>query len=124
MAEDQNDEQELLTAAQIAAADDVEFKTIPTWVINGKQGYSRIRSLSAEDFIVWQEANEGTAKRNAGLRIIIKSLVDKEGNPVGDDKMLEMLKKKSHRVTDNIIAEILKLNGLKIKGEETKEKNV
>lgn len=101
---------------------DIEYARIPgfrsdTSIVIG--------SLSAGDLIEWSEANEGEAKRNAGLRLIAKSLVD--GNPdedegakgvrISSDKDLGKLRAKSHKVTERIVKAILKLNGMTVKGD-------
>lgn len=111
------------TPEQFASADeflnekDVEFATVPSAVTGGKP--LRIRSVTAGDIIEWSEANEGEAKRTAGLRLIIKSVVDGAGNLQLTDKNLEQLKNKTHKNTENIVKAILKLNGMQVKGQTT-----
>jgi len=107
---------------EIAATNDVEYKYIKDAWGPGKG--IRLQSLTAGDFIEWNEANESEAKRTAGLRLIIKSSVDADGKLMMTDKHLGMLRNKSHRLTENIIWEILTLNGMKLKrpaGEEIKK---
>ncbi len=56
--------------ADILDAKDVEYATIEGFT---KDKPFRIGTLSAGDLIEWSEANEGEAKRTAGLRLICKS---------------------------------------------------
>ena len=112
-------EDKILSMADVLAADDVEFAMIPGF----KAGeVFRIQSLTAGDLIVWSEANEGEAKRTAGLRLIVKSLVDGNGKRIADDTHIAVFRKKSHKVTERIVREILKLNGMTV-AQDAKEKN-
>ena len=105
-------DEKILSIDDIIAADDKEFATIPGF----KAGeVFRIQSLTAGDMIEWSEANEGEAKRTAGLRLIVKSLVDATGKRIATDEHIGTLRKKSHRVTEGIVKEILKLNGMTVK---------
>jgi hypothetical protein len=85
-----------------------------------------IQSLTAGDLIEWSEASEGSEqKRLAGLRLIIKSVVDGEpgtdpgaqGKVLMDESHLGLLKKKSHKKTEAVVKAILKLNGMRVKGD-------
>ena len=82
--------------------------------------FIRIGSLTAGDLIEWTEANEGEAKRTAGLRLITKSIVDSNGNRIGTVRDIPKLREKSHAITERIVRGILKLNGMRVKGEEIK----
>lgn len=75
----------------------------------------RIGSVNAGDMIEWSEANEGEAKRTAGLRLIVKSLVNAKGERIGSDKDIPKLRVMRHNVTERIVKEILKLNGMSVK---------
>lgn len=100
---------------EISAATDEEFAVITGFQPGQK---FRIGSLTAGDMIEWSEANEGEAKRTAGLRLICKSLV---GPPPEnkryalDAKNIAVFRGKSHKVTERIVREILKLNGMGLK---------
>lgn len=86
----------------------------------------RIGSLTAGDLIEWTEANEGEAKRTAGLRLITKSLVGPAPGNVryADDlKNIPLFRKYSHKVTERIVKEILKLNGMNVKTPQAEGKN-
>jgi len=105
------------TMDEMLAAPDVEYAVIEGW-----NGQIRIGSLTAGDMIEWSEANEGEAKRTAGLRLIVKSIVNSQGTRIGTEKHIATLRTKSHKVTEKIVREILKLNGMNVKvGEEPKK---
>lgn len=93
-------------------ADGIEYKEIQGW------GGSTIRigSLSSADMIQWVEENDDKVKqKDAGLRLIVKSLVDTNGGRVdeGDrDRMLKAIQKKNARENGRIVREILDFNGL------------
>lgn len=121
------EEERILSIEETLAAEDVEYKTIPTWMVKdatGKlvQGYTRIGSLSAEDVIEWRDTLEGPAKKTMGIRLLVNSLVDKDGNRIGTQKHYEAFKKKSNAIMERILEQIVKLNGMTIKAAE-KEKN-
>ena len=78
----------------------------------------RIGSVTAGDMIEWSEANEGEAKRTAGLRLITKSLVGPEpGNLryADNPKNIAAFRGMRHKETERIVREILKLNGMTVK---------
>lgn len=95
---------------EIFETNDVEYDTIEAW---GKQ--VRIVSLNAEDFIEWQEANDTSAKKTAGIRLFIKCIVNSKGQHIGNPKDIEKLKKKSVREILKVVKQILKMNGLETK---------
>lgn len=121
-------EKHILSMDEMLEPEDVEYAEIPTWKYKNpetgytEQGYTRIGSLSADDIIDWREENEGPAKRNMGIRLLVKSLVDKDGNRIGTAKDYEKFKKKSNAIMERILAEIVKLNGMTVK-QETAVKN-
>jgi len=86
----------------------------------------RIGSVTAGDIIEWSEANEGEAKRTAGLRLITKSLVGPApGNIRYADKSEYIAKFRTmrHKETERIVKEILKLNGMNVKAEAEAKKD-
>jgi len=98
-------------------ASEVKYNTIPGFK-DGKM--INIGSVSAGDMIEWTESNEGEAKRTAGLRLITKSLVGskEKGYPrISSDKDIPKLKTMRHDVTERIVKEILKLNGMNVKAD-------
>lgn len=78
----------------------------------------RIGSVTAGDMIEWSEANEGEAKRTAGIRLITKSLVNSHGVRISSDKDIPRFKTMRHNVTERIVKEILKLNGMTVKQDK------
>lgn len=90
-----------------------------------------IASLSAGDMIEWSEANEGPAKRTAGLRLIVNSVVDGEpgvdegatGKRIMDDTHIALLRKLPHKTTENVVRAIIVHNGMNVKldGEVKKD---
>lgn len=102
----ENDAHVFESVDDMLAAEDVEYATIPGW-----NGTIRVGSLTAGDMIQWSESNEGEAKREAGLRLIVKSLVNSRGQRIGNEKHIPLFRAKSHKVTESIVKAILKLNG-------------
>ncbi len=111
-----------LSLSEIEAGGQREYATVPGF----KAGtVFSIGSLTAGDMIEWSEANEGEAKRTAGLRLITKSVVDgipgkhegAKGVNIMNDEHIAMLRKKPHRMTEDIVKGILRLNGMKVKDD-------
>lgn len=119
-----------LSIDDIASGGEVEYAKIPGF----KPGQSvYIGSITAGDFMEWQEAGEGEAKKTAGLRLIVKSLVDgipnvtklkdgsfATGKRIANDSHIGMLRGKPFKWTESTIASIVKLNGMNAKGSVTK----
>lgn len=90
-----------------------------------------IASVTAGDMIEWSEANEGEAKRTAGLRLIVKSVVDGEpgvdegarGARILDDTHIALLRKLPHKGTESVVKAILKLNGMNVKADADAKKD-
>ena len=91
-----------------------------------KQGTTTVlKTVTSGDIIEWSEASEGEAKRTAGLRLIIKSVVDGEpgkdqgatGKTILDDTFIKVLKQIPHKDTERLIKDIVKLNGMTLKGD-------
>lgn len=110
----------VLSLDDIMKEDDVEYARLPGF----KPGQVFvIQSLTAGDLIEWTEANEGEAKRTAGLRLIVKSLVDgepgKDANATGkrimNDTHIAVLRQRGHKTTERIVKAILELNGMNVK---------
>lgn len=106
-----------------AKGKDVEYRMIDGYQPGEK---FRIGSLSAGDLIVWSEANEGEAKRTAGLRLICQSLVGPEPENkryAADDKYIQFFRARSHKTTERIVEDILDLNGLRAKQQADAKKD-
>lgn len=110
------EEEVLSNANDILGSNDFEYATIDAW---GKK--VRIQSLTAGDILEWSEAGEGEAKKTAGLRLIIKSVVDGTGKLVFSPNHISILRTKNHKQTEKVIEAIIKLNGLTIRGAELKK---
>ena len=106
-------EKTVLSINDILAAEDTDYKEVEVW-----GGLVRVGSLTAGDLLEFVEANEGPAKRTAGLRLIIKSIVDIDGNRIGKDTDLQGLKTRNSKQIEKLTHEILKLNGLGKKAQE------
>ena|SRR5688572_20009863 len=104
-------------------ATDVKYAVIEGFKEGGKKVC--IGSVSAGDMIEWSEANEGEAKRTAGLRLISKSLVDgipgkhkgATGRRISTDKDIAKFRTMRHEVTERIVKDVLKLNGINLKAD-------
>lgn len=120
-----SEEKRILSVEEMLGAEDIEYREIPTWKVKDTktgqmvQGFTRIVSLTAEEVAKWREANEAD-KKNIGIRLLVKSLVDKDGNRIGGEHHYEAFKKKSNAVQERLVAEVIKLNGLSVKPETTK----
>lgn len=131
--DEQSTAKKFLSIDEVNTSKDEEYFEIEVW-----GGIFLAGSLTADDFILWQEANEGPAKRTAGLRLIVDSMcgplagcpacegalhngvAHKGVHPrTGSDKHLEIYKKKSVAMTEKVVAAIVKLNGLKVKGADS-----
>jgi hypothetical protein len=118
-----NKEEEVVDSmTDILSADEIEYAVIPGFKPGQKL---RIGSLSAGDMIEWSEANEGEAKRTAGLRLICKSLVGPAPDNkryAEDPKNIAVFRMKNHKATEEVVKAIIKLNGLNV-GQTTNAKN-
>jgi hypothetical protein len=112
-----------MTLEDIAAGVEIDYRTIDGF----KPGQVLwLKSLNAGQFIQWQEGNDGPAKKNAGLRLIVQSVVDGKpglngatGELLMNDSHLHMLKKLPAKLTERIVADIVMFNGLNVKGDKT-----
>lgn len=107
---------------EIDGSIDVEYAVIEGFT-PGKP--FRIGSLTAGDLIEWSEKSESeTQKRTMGLRLICKSLVNSKNERFAlDPRNIEIFRRKSHKVTERIVKEILKLNGMTTKEELAAKKD-
>lgn len=105
---------DLLSAEDILGTDDIEYVKVPAW--GGKS--LQLQSLTAGDMIEFVQTNEGPARHTAGVRLIIKSAVDKDKKRIFKDSDLELLKRKNSKITNVVVDAILKLNGLDKKSQE------
>lgn len=80
----------------------------------------RIASLSAADVIEFNESNEGPAKRTASIRLMVKSLVDKDGARIGKEEHVQQFMQTRSKEVTAIVDAVLTLNGLNKKNAEGK----
>lgn len=97
----------ILSVDEMMAVEDIQYAEVEAF-----GGLVRIGSIDAGDMIEFVETNEGPGKRTAGLRLIIKSLVDEDGKRIGKDEHLQLWMRRSQKTCNAIVLEILKLNGL------------
>ena len=100
-------DKKILSVEEMMAAEDIQYAEVEAF-----GGIVRIGSIDAGQMIEFVESNEGPGKRTAGLRLIIKSLVDGEGSRIGKDEHLQLWMRRSQKTCNRIVEEILKLNGL------------
>ena len=105
-----------------SGATDVEYDVIDGFKPGEK---IRIGSVTAGDFLEWQESLDGPEKRMAGLRLICKSLVGPAPGNVryaADLKGVSKLRDVRHKDTERILKAIVDLNGMRDKDQEKAKK--
>jgi len=115
------DTKKILSIDEMFAVDDTQFEVIdiPEW-----RGAIRIGSLRAGQMLEWVEANSGEAKKNAGLRLIVDSLVDDAGVRIGKKEHIQKFKDRDHAVVTRIVERILDLNKMNVvKKQQADAKN-
>lgn len=104
---------------EMLAVNDTKYDTVEVF-----GGIQRIGTLCSADMIEWIEDNDiPEKKREAGLRLLVKSLVDGDNNrvPVARrEEFLEAYRNKDARSNGKIVRAALELNGLKTKAVELK----
>ena len=93
--------------------EDVRYKEVP--VPGGKL---ILGSLSAGDLLEWAEAEDHVAKRTAGLRLLAKAICNKDKKRVGTDAHVSKLMKKDSKTCNQLVEEVLLMNGLKVKQQD------
>lgn len=113
----------VLSLDDILGVEDVEYREVPVknWPKVGQTGIVRLATCSAEDLIEWSEDNEKDRK-TAGLRLLAKSMVDKDGRrfvsvPGVVDRLLASLSKRSSAAINTLVTEALDLNQLTDKAQ-------
>lgn len=99
----------------LQSGEKVDFDSV---TVDGKTWH--IGSLTAEDFIVWNEMRESGSegKKNAGALIILRSLVNKQGDRIGDDSKLPQARKMKLKLSETLLKHIFKLNGVSTRAED------
>ncbi len=95
---------------EIQKADDTAYVDVEAYGTTVRLG-----SLNSIDMIEWAEAkDEGKGRMAAGMRLIVKSLVDADGGRVPEEKfeaMLASFQTKNALSNTKVINAALKLNG-------------
>jgi hypothetical protein len=110
-----SDTPKYLSIEDIDSTIDTRYSEVQAW-----GGTIRLGSLNAGDMMEFVESNEGPARRTAGIRLIVKSIVDKDGRRIGEPKHIEIFKKKDATTIAMLVNKIMELNDL---NPETKVKN-
>ena len=102
----------IATFEELEQVNDTEYSEVKAY---GKT--LRLGSLNSGDMMEWVEANDASPKRgqDAGLRLIVQSLVDKDGKRVPKEKFAAMVasfRNKSVKSNGLVIAAALLLNGM------------
>jgi hypothetical protein len=95
-----------LSFDEVLDSKDVEYREVKAF-----GGVIRIGSLSAAEMLDHNQRVEDKV-RNAGLILIVASIVDEEGKRIGDLKKLERLTQKNSKEIGKVVAEILDLNAM------------
>lgn len=100
-------EKKFLSIEDIEAQDSTTYKTLPAW-----GGMVRIASLTADEMIDYVESNEGPAGRVAGIRLLVRSLVDEEGKRIGKEEHVDIFRKKDTSTMSRLVGEAMDINGI------------
>lgn len=98
----------IATFDELQQADDSDYIEVEAYGTTVRLG-----SLNSVDMIEWADSDNDD-KTEAGLRLIVKSLVDEHGEHVPREMfepMLEAFRKKNARSNTKVIRAALKLNG-------------
>lgn len=108
------DKKKVFGIAEVLDANAVKYDEVEAY-----GGVVRIGSLSSADMLQWiADSRDPIKKSRAGLRLLVKSIVDGEGNrldTVTDDKvnlLIERFAQKDNQDNGKIIDRALVLNGL------------
>lgn len=103
-------EEDVFTQESLDEANSTRFKTIDAY-----GGKLKLGTLSTADMMEWVDSNEDkTTQRLAGLRLLVKSIVFKDGtriDPQQFDKWLVKFKNKDAKENGKCVAAALELNG-------------
>lgn len=108
------EELEVMSLDEAQTVNDTDYDIIED--AYGKGKHLRIGSLGAKTILKWIEDNDDPAKKKeAGLRLIVESVVDKDGNRYSEEQReaaLEAFRNKNSKRNGQVVQRILKLNGL------------
>lgn len=104
-----SDEKKYLSMEDIEKHADVRYAEAEAW-----GGILRLASLSADEMIEFVESNEGPGRKLAGIRMLVRSMVDGEGKRIGTEQHLEVLKKKDSGTVSKLVGMVMELNGMRV----------
>jgi hypothetical protein len=116
----------VLSMEEILAAEPelARYKDIPVPELKAS---IRIGLISAGDYIEWEQANTGIAGRTAGLRLLLRSIVNPDGSRAANNQNIEALVKQWNKmpvgVVSKLVREVMRFNEM-LKPEFDKSKNV
>ena len=108
-----------MTLNDILEAQGIEYETLEAW-----GGKVAIVSVTAGEVLEWiEEKDDPVRKREAGLRLIARSLVGSDGQrlcakPDDETRVVNSLKSKDSRTCNAIVERIVKLNGITVPSEQ------
>jgi len=92
-----------------------ETNNVKYTTVEAYGGTVRLGSVSARDMLDWIAGNQDeTKKRLSGARLIVKSLVDEDGNRVPEseyDAYVDAFLEKDHQENNKVARAVLDLNG-------------
>ena len=105
---------ERLVSVDELSNDQVDIVKVP---MDDKGGVMYIGSLSADDFVEWQESKDSgspDAKKTAAARLITRSLVkgEKDATRIGTEDMVQKWRKAKIAHSERVLKAIFKLNGI------------
>lgn len=114
-------------ANKIASFDDILASKGGTRYVEEKaHGLTfRLGSVSSRDMLQWIEENDNKdLQKTAGLRLLVKSIVDPDGNRIPEarhDEFIESFRDKDAKENGRLVNAALILNGLRVKKEDDKK---
>lgn len=99
----------VLSIEDMLASPNTEFREVEAW-----GGTVRLGTLTAEEMIEFVEANaDDKQRRVAGIRMIVRSLVNAEGERIGNDAHVPSFLKKDAATTNRLVEAVMEMNGMK-----------
>jgi hypothetical protein len=108
----------ILSIEEMLASPNTEFREVDAW-----GGTVRLGTLTAEEMIEFVEQNtDDKARRVAGIRMIVRSLVNEAGERIGTETHVPLFLKKDAATTNRIVEVVMEMNGMRTaKVEEVKK---
>jgi hypothetical protein len=112
-------EKKQLSFDEYIAAEDTRYDEVET-----KTGIMKLGSVSSKDILEWfDENNDPVKKRFAGLRLVVKSIINPDGSRIPEDQReAAVAKLAEHDSFENgrLSQACLALNGLRVKKPDEK----